>query len=74
MKTLTLIQIHGVDAPDGSNVFEVSLEPAEDGFIVAECPALPECIADGKDEAEAIHNISNAIVERIGADCKGAHK
>ena len=32
-----------------------------DGWIVAECPALPGCISQGKDEQEALENIKDAI-------------
>jgi predicted RNase H-like HicB family nuclease len=39
----------------------VTLEPAEDGWIVAECPALPGCVSQGKDEEEAMANIKEAI-------------
>jgi predicted RNase H-like HicB family nuclease len=39
----------------------VTLEPAEDGWIVAECPALPGCISQGKNEEEAMANIKEAI-------------
>jgi predicted RNase H-like HicB family nuclease len=31
-------------------VFHVTLANAEDGWIVAECPALPGCVSQGKDE------------------------
>ena len=34
-------------------VFHVKIEHAEDGWIVAECPALPGCVSQGKDEKEA---------------------
>jgi predicted RNase H-like HicB family nuclease len=37
-------------------VFHITLEQAEDGWIVAECPSLPGCVSQGKDEAEAIEN------------------
>ena len=30
-------------------IFHVTLEQAEDGWIVAECPALPGCVSQGKD-------------------------
>lgn len=33
----------------------------EDGWIVAECPELPGCVSQGKDEAEALANIREAI-------------
>lgn len=39
----------------------VVLMPGEDGYIVAECPALPGCISQGKTRAEAIENIKEAI-------------
>ncbi|MBI4389827.1 MAG: type II toxin-antitoxin system HicB family antitoxin [Nitrospinae bacterium] len=42
-------------------IFHVTLEPAEDGWIVAECPALPGCVSQGKTEQEAIENIKEAI-------------
>lgn len=42
-------------------VFHVTLTKAEDGWIVAECPALPGCVSQGKDEQEAITNIKEAI-------------
>lgn len=41
--------------------FQVILEPGEDGWIVAECPALPGCISQGRTEAEAVDNIREAI-------------
>jgi predicted RNase H-like HicB family nuclease len=42
-------------------IVHVTLEPAEDGWIVAECPALPGCISQGKNEEEAMANIKEAI-------------
>ncbi|MBC8204115.1 MAG: type II toxin-antitoxin system HicB family antitoxin [FCB group bacterium] len=42
-------------------LFHVTLEEAEDGWIVAECPALPGCVSQGKDEREALENIKEAI-------------
>jgi predicted RNase H-like HicB family nuclease len=42
-------------------VFHVTLEKAEDGWIVVECPALPGCVSQGKDEQEALENIKEAI-------------
>ena len=40
---------------------KIVLEPGEDGWIVAECPALPGCIRQGRTEAEAIDNIREAM-------------
>ena len=45
-------------------MFHVTLEPAEDGWIVAECPALPGCVSQGRDEKEALENIREAITAR----------
>jgi len=33
----------------------------ENGWIVAECPELPGCVSQGKDEAEALANIREAM-------------
>ena len=40
----------------------VTLEPGEDGYIIAECPAIPGCATQGKSEEEALANIKEAIV------------
>lgn len=39
----------------------VTLTPGEDGFIVAECPALPGCASQGKTRQEALQPIQEAI-------------
>ncbi|MCL6448757.1 MAG: type II toxin-antitoxin system HicB family antitoxin [Armatimonadetes bacterium] len=39
----------------------IVLYPGEDGFVVAECPAIPGCVSQGKTEGEAIANIKEAI-------------
>ena len=49
-------------------IFHVTLEKAEDGWIVAECPALPGCVSQGKDEQEAIENIKEAIQAWLWAE------
>ncbi len=49
-------------------IFHVTLEKAEDGYIVAECPALPGCVSQGKDEAEALENIREAITAWLWAE------
>jgi len=49
-------------------LFHVTLEHAEDGWIVAECPALPGCISQGKDEQEALVNIREAITAWMWAE------
>lgn len=49
-------------------IFHVTLEHAEDGWVVAECPALPGCVSQGKDEKEALENIKEAIVAWLWAE------
>jgi predicted RNase H-like HicB family nuclease len=54
-------------------MFHVTLEQAEDGWIVAECPALPGCVSQGRSEKEARANIREAIIgwlcaERLKSD------
>lgn len=41
----------------------VTVDRDEDGTFVAECPALPGCISQGKTEAEALMNVEDAIHE-----------
>ena len=45
----------------------VTLERDETGMIVAECPASPGCISQGKTEEEAMANIREAIQACIEA-------
>ena len=45
----------------------VTLDRDETGMIVAECPAVPGCISQGKTEAEALANIREAIQACIEA-------
>lgn len=49
-------------------MFHVILEPDEDGWVVAECPALPGCVSQGKDEQEALDNIREAIQAWLWAE------
>ena len=39
----------------------VTIDRDEDGMLVAECPAIPGCVSQGKTEQEAIENIRDAI-------------
>ena len=39
----------------------VTLENDEDGWYVAECPAIPGCVSQGRTEKEALANIRDAI-------------
>lgn len=49
-------------------IFHVMLEQAEDGWVVAECPALPGCVSQGRDEQEALTNIKEAITAWLWAE------
>ena len=40
---------------------DVIIQPGEDGFYIAECPALPGCMTQGHTEKEALKNIKEAI-------------
>ena len=40
---------------------DVVLTRDESSWIVAECPELPGCVSQGKDEAEALANICEAM-------------
>jgi len=43
--------------------FYVTVYQDEDGMFIAECPAVPGCVSQGKTEAEALANIRQAIRE-----------
>ena len=45
----------------------ITLERDETGMIVAECPAIPGCVSQGRTEEEATANIREAIAACIEA-------
>lgn len=49
-------------------MFHVVLSKDEDGWIVAECPALPGCFSQAKTEPEALANIKEAITAWLWAE------
>ena len=49
-------------------MFHVTLDKAEDGWVVAECPALPGCVSQGRDEEEALKSIKEAITGWLWAE------
>ncbi len=55
-------------------IFHVSLEAAEDGWIMATCPALPGCVSQGGDENEALENIKEAITAWLWAEDQKAFR
>ena len=48
--------------------FHVTIVKAEDGWFVAECPAPPGCVSQGKDEKEALENIKEAVTAWLQAE------
>ncbi len=49
-------------------IFHVSMEQAEDGWVVIECLALPGCVSQGRDEKEALENIKEAMTAWMWAE------
>jgi predicted RNase H-like HicB family nuclease len=47
---------------------KVILATDESGWIVAEVPALPGCVSQGMDEAEALANIREAMAGWLWAE------
>lgn len=43
--------------------FTITITRDEDGIYVAECPAIPGCVSQGRTEEEAQSNIHDAIKE-----------
>lgn len=41
--------------------YRILIEQDEDGMFIAECPALPGCVSQGKTRKEALDNIQDAI-------------
>ena len=47
--------------------FYVTIYRDEDGMYIAECPAIPGCVSQGKTESEALANVRDAIKECLEA-------
>ena len=43
--------------------FPISIYQDEDGMYIAECPSIPGCVSQGRTEAEAQSNLTDAIKE-----------
>ena len=41
--------------------FIITIDRDEDGMFIAECPSIPGCVSQGKNEKEAIENVKEAI-------------
>ncbi len=53
-------------------LFHVVLSKAEDGWVVAEVPALPGCVSQGVDDQEALANAKEAITAWLWAEYQKA--
>ena len=42
--------------------YKVVLREGEDGWVIAECPAIPGCITQGRTEEEALVNVRDAMI------------
>jgi predicted RNase H-like HicB family nuclease len=51
--------------------FHVKIEPDADGVFVAEVPALPGCLSQGRTRTEAIENIKEAVAAYL--ESQNAH-
>ncbi len=51
--------------------FLITLEKDEDGWYVADCPALPGCVSQGRSKQDAIRNIREAIAASL--ETRAAH-
>ena len=49
-------------------IFHVTIQHAEDDWVVVECPALHGSVSQGKDEKEALGNIKEAITAWLWAE------
>ena len=54
--------------------FHITMETAEDGWVVTECPAFPGCVSQGRDEEEALANIKEAMTAWLWAEDQKAAK
>jgi predicted RNase H-like HicB family nuclease len=55
-------------------IFHVTMEQS-DGWFAVECPALPGCVSQGRDEKKALENVKEAIEGWLWAeDQKAASK
>ncbi len=49
-------------------LFHVKIQQAEDDWFVAEVPALPGCVSQGRDQKEALENVKEAITAWLWAE------
>lgn len=54
--------------------YKVIIKPGEDDWYVAECPAIPGCVSQGKTIKETLENVRDAIVECLDVLNKRAER
>ncbi|MBI1970637.1 type II toxin-antitoxin system HicB family antitoxin [Candidatus Woesearchaeota archaeon] len=47
--------------------YKITLQLDDNGIFIAECPALPGCISQGRTRTEAVENIRDAIQGYLGS-------
>ncbi|MFZ0659237.1 MAG: type II toxin-antitoxin system HicB family antitoxin [Candidatus Binataceae bacterium] len=64
---MALSDIGRIQVRNGGDImkFLVTLETDEDGWLVAECPALPGCVSQDRTREEALANIREAIMASL---------
>jgi antitoxin HicB len=50
-----------------TKIFQLHLEPDDNGTLLVTCPALPEVTTFGYDETEARHHGAKAVAEALAA-------
>lgn len=51
-----------------SHQFPVLLHDGDDGYVIASCPIIPGCTTQGRDRAEALQNLHEAIL--LAIECR----
>jgi antitoxin HicB len=52
---------HHLEQGEPSMKYRVLIEQDEDGYFVAEVPALPGCVSQGRTRSDVVSNIREAI-------------
>src|SRR5438270_386903 len=56
-----LLRKHKAAVAPFAPLLTVSTRLGEDGYVIAECHQIPGCMSQGRNEREALRNISDAI-------------
>lgn len=58
------------EGPEAKVEFLITFQQDEDGTFVAECPAIPGCVSQGRTREEAAVNVRDAIRQCLAARCE----